>query len=333
MSASEIESMRKALAASATAGKTEETKTILQQLRTDVKATEELLKTTKIGLAVGKLRSNDNKEISSLAKELVKKWRDDIGARSGATAPAAAKGVDKSASPATVPAKPSPAPTPAPPASSTSTSTSASASAPSKPPLATNGSSSSVNHAMSPPLLAPSVVRTTKTDNVDTKITDDKTRNKCIELVYDSLALDSAADSSLILQRSTDLESATHRNISDVSAYRAKMRSIYLNLKDKNNPDLRAAVVSGAIDGKLLWSMSVQDLASAEKKKELAALTKEALFSAQGAAPKKSETDMFECGKCKKRRTTYYQMQTRSADEPMTTFVTCLECGHAWRFS
>lgn len=93
------------------------------------------------------------------------------------------------------------------------------------------------------------------------------------------------------------------------------MRSVYLNLKDKNNPDLRAAVVSGAIDGKLLWSMSVQDLASAEKKKELAALTKEALFSAQGAAPKKSETDMFECGKCKKRRTTYYQMQTRSADE------------------
>ena len=79
------------------------------------------------------------------------------------------------------------------------------------------------------------------------------------------------------------------------------MRSVYLNLKDKNNPDLRAAVVSGAIDGKLLWSMSVQDLASAEKKKELAALTKEALFSAQGAAPKKSETDMFECGKCKKR--------------------------------
>ena len=144
-----------------------------------------------------------------------------------------------------------------------------------------------------------------------------------------------------------------------MAAYRAKMRSIYLNLKDKNNPDLRAAVVSGAIDGKLLWSMSVQDLASAEKKKELAALTKEALFSAQGAAPKKSETDMFECGKCKKRRTTYYQMQTRSADEvgppdpepepwtarkrftltlpppaqPMTTFVTCLECGHAWRVS
>merc|ERR1711939_652058 len=90
------------------------------------------------------------------------------------------------------------------------------------------------------------------------------------------------------------------------------------------NPDLRASVISGEIDGTLLWSMSVQDMASAEKKAELAAMTKEALLNAQGAAPKKSETDMFECGKCRKRRCTYYQMQTRSPalpanGEPRTT--------------
>ena len=43
-------------------------------------------------------------------------------------------------------------------------------------------------------------------------------------------------------------------------------------------------------------------------------------------------TDIFRCGKCKKNNCTYYQMQTRSADEPMTTFVTCLECGKRWKF-
>lgn len=32
------------------------------------------------------------------------------------------------------------------------------------------------------------------------------------------------------------------------------------------------------------------------------------------------------------RKTTYYQMQTRSADEPMTTFVTCVNCGNRWKF-
>ena len=42
-------------------------------------------------------------------------------------------------------------------------------------------------------------------------------------------------------------------------------------------------------------------------------------------------TDEFKCFKCYKRNCTFYQMQTRSADEPMTTFVNCLECGNRWR--
>jgi|UniRef100_A0A6C0I8L7 transcription elongation factor S-II len=42
-------------------------------------------------------------------------------------------------------------------------------------------------------------------------------------------------------------------------------------------------------------------------------------------------TSMFTCGKCKSRNCTYFQMQTRSADEPMTTFVTCLNCEKRWK--
>jgi transcription elongation factor S-II len=40
---------------------------------------------------------------------------------------------------------------------------------------------------------------------------------------------------------------------------------------------------------------------------------------------------MFKCGKCRSDKTTYYQLQTRSADEPMTTFVTCLNCMKKWK--
>ena len=39
----------------------------------------------------------------------------------------------------------------------------------------------------------------------------------------------------------------------------------------------------------------------------------------------------FECRKCKKKNTSYYQLQTRSADEPMTTFVTCINCNIHWK--
>ena len=44
-----------------------------------------------------------------------------------------------------------------------------------------------------------------------------------------------------------------------------------------------------------------------------------------------ASTDNFTCGKCKSNKCTYYQLQTRSADEPMTTFVTCLNCGSRWK--
>jgi len=42
-------------------------------------------------------------------------------------------------------------------------------------------------------------------------------------------------------------------------------------------------------------------------------------------------TDQFRCNRCNKRQCTYYEMQTRSADEPMTIFVRCLNCGKQWR--
>lgn len=48
-------------------------------------------------------------------------------------------------------------------------------------------------------------------------------------------------------------------------------------------------------------------------------------------AKEEDYTGLFKCGKCKSVKTTYYQMQTRSADEPMTTYVTCKNCGNRWK--
>lgn len=41
---------------------------------------------------------------------------------------------------------------------------------------------------------------------------------------------------------------------------------------------------------------------------------------------------ILKCGKCKSYKTTYYQLQTRSADEPLTTFASCLNCQNRWKF-
>lgn len=42
-------------------------------------------------------------------------------------------------------------------------------------------------------------------------------------------------------------------------------------------------------------------------------------------------TDLFKCGKCKKNECSYYESQTRKADEPMTVHIKCLNCGHGWK--
>jgi transcription elongation factor S-II len=45
----------------------------------------------------------------------------------------------------------------------------------------------------------------------------------------------------------------------------------------------------------------------------------------------KNQEGFFTCNRCKSKKTTYYQLQTRSADEPMTTFVSCLNCDKNWK--
>jgi transcription elongation factor S-II len=45
------------------------------------------------------------------------------------------------------------------------------------------------------------------------------------------------------------------------------------------------------------------------------------------------KTSEYKCSRCKNNECTYYLLQVRSADEPMSTFVNCLNCGHKWSFN
>lgn len=55
------------------------------------------------------------------------------------------------------------------------------------------------------------------------------------------------------------------------------------------------------------------------------------LMIEKAKAAEEDYNGLFKCGRCKSVKTTYYQMQTRSADEPMTTYVTCKNCGAKWK--
>lgn len=137
----------------------------------------------------------------------------------------------------------------------------------------------------------------------------------------------------MLLKRAMAIEKAIYLEFGDINQdYKNKVRSLALNLKNKSNPGLRESVVSGELAVEKLCKMSVDAMASEEAQARDRKLAEEAIFKARGAESAQAETDMFKCGKCGGRKCTYFQMQTRSADEPMTTFVTCVSCGNHWKF-
>ena len=85
--------------------------------------------------------------------------------------------------------------------------------------------------------------------------------------------------------------------------------------------------------GDVLVTLPAEELASDARRAENDRIRQTALAEAErGQHMKAATTDQFQCGKCRQRKCQYYQMQTRSADEPMTTFVTCVNCGNRWKF-
>jgi transcription elongation factor S-II len=117
-----------------------------------------------------------------------------------------------------------------------------------------------------------------------------------------------------------------------VMIYIDKFKSILLNLNAKStvkNKDLLKRLRNKEFKAHELAFMTHQELYP-EKWKHLID-KKIKREESEGVVDLSAATDEFFCFKCKKRKCSYYQMQTRSADEPMTTFVTCLLCGNNWR--
>jgi len=112
-----------------------------------------------------------------------------------------------------------------------------------------------------------------------------------------------------------------------VQLYLDRMRSIYLNLK---NDALVVRLKTGDITPQTLAFMTHQEmnpdrwhcLIEQKMKRDVNKYTNTEI---------QASTDMFTCRKCRSKRCTYYELQTRSADEPATIFVTCLDCGKNWK--
>ncbi|SNX83667.1 related to transcription elongation factor TFIIS [Melanopsichium pennsylvanicum] len=316
LSIDELKDLQKQLSKLATSTDSEAVLGIFSKLKSGLSTpTEDVIRQSKIGVAVGKLRSHSDKKVADQAKSLVKDWKAIVDKQRAQqqSSTNSSKAPSSTASPA--------------PASKTDVSTTGTDAA---------GASSSSTSATT--IAATTTPKSASNTKIDFEILNDKVRNACLKLLYQSLEIGKEGhgwNDSQIFDAAVAVEAAILANQGKgcvTADYRNKVRSLSLNIKDKNNPDLRVRVVENDIPADKLVTMSNEELASDKRKREIEELQMLNLFKAKGAAAQEAETDAFQCGRCKQRKTRYYQMQTRSADEPMTTFVTCTNCNHKWKF-
>lgn len=137
------------------------------------------------------------------------------------------------------------------------------------------------------------------------------------------------------MERAKKVEEAAHNAYLPEGSpeYRSRIRSLFQNLKNKNNPKLRQHVLSGRIEPDRFVTMTHEELKSDKQREEDERLQKENMDKAMVPQEDRSISVSLQCGKCKQKKVSYTQAQTRSADEPMTTFCTCTNCGNRWKFS
>nr|XP_034351647.1 transcription elongation factor A protein 2 isoform X2 [Arvicanthis niloticus] len=268
---------------------------LLRELK-NMPITLHLLQSTRVGMSVNALRKqSSDEELIALAKSLIKSWKKLLDVSDG-------KSRDQG--------RGTPLPT---------------------------SSSKDASGTTDLSCKKPDPPKTSSTPRITTfpqvPVTCDAVRNKCREML--TLALQTDHDHVTVgvncEHLSSQIEECIFLDVGNTDMkYKNRIRSRISNLKDAKNPGLRRNVLCGAITPQQIAVMT-SEMASDELKEIRKAMTKEAIREHQMARTGGTQTDLFTCNKCRKKNCTYTQVQTRSSDEPMTTYVVCNECGNRWK--
>ena len=300
-----------------------------------------LLAKSRIGVAVGALRRHKHAEIQNKSAALVNKWKACIAHQTP-------RGVQKTSSSSTPGESAANASPPLPSGSTTSSSNSNNNSSSSR--SSSSSSSKEEGPRPLPPFPGPTC--------------GDPTRDKARSFLWRALVegLDAAAAATATTTAaaaaaaagSTATSEETGRLAASIEEalwqrfvvekqsmrdYNTQLKTLKWNLADPKNPDLNLKVLWCIYTPEQLAEMSSAELASDAKKQEREQQKQQSLEACQSdwevrriINSGEANNGQFPCFKCKTNKTVYFQMQTRSSDEPMTTFVTCLECGNRWKF-
>lgn len=113
--------------------------------------------------------------------------------------------------------------------------------------------------------------------------------------------------------------------------YTTKVLSMCFNLTNPANPGLRERVLSGALSPAAVVRQSPYELFPEMWEPVFDRVAHKQLRRQLTIDVDSVPDGLLQCRKCKSKKTTYTQLQTRSADEPLTTFALCIQCGTRWK--
>lgn len=294
---------------------------LLKSLET-IPMTLDVLQKTHIGMSVNKIRKNvDNPDVSSLCKSMVKKWKKLLSS----SVPNSSNNNNISASANSVNANNS--------SSNNIYETNSTQ-------VSSTAQQSQERSQLTPPVTSNNNERASRPAPIQTEVppTTSEVRLKCRQLLTDALKKtlpkelmqEPFLEEEILAGR---IEECIYQEFKGTdNKYKNRLRSRVSNLGDVKNPYLRLNVLRGDIAPEKIARMTAEEMASDELKKEREKYTKEAINDHQMTLTSGTKTSEIKCPACKKFNVTYNQVQTRSADEPMTTFCYCNECGKRWKF-
>lgn len=155
----------------------------------------------------------------------------------------------------------------------------------------------------------------------------EKASNKLLEIINDKNIVQQ-------IENSIYKYSIEHSYGNQLRTYTNKLTNLYVNLDIDSyieNKYLLPTILSGEIDLDNIAYLNPQELYPAKWESLIEKKTAQDKFLFMQKP--EINTELYTCGKCKNNKCSYFEAQTRAADEPTTIFITCITCGNKWKMN
>lgn len=137
-----------------------------------------------------------------------------------------------------------------------------------------------------------------------------------------------------LIEKVVNIEQTLFEKFKNENAYTNRALEIISNVKDDKNYDFRDKIIKGEYKPEDLATMDAFEMVNKNKKKEIQQNIENNINSVRSDWDEKHAPvteGVYKCSKCGGKKTRQHEMQTRSADEPMTIFIHCVNCGNSWK--